>query len=163
VRNNTVHNNGRHGINNTGGIPTAWVVLNNILTSNGGYGLVGGPTTALPADPAYDGNAYYNNTSGARNNLDSTTGIYGVAAYTNTHDVTLTGSPYVGGTTGSTANFGLNNTVGAGAACRAVGVPAAWPGNSGTTGFLDMGAVQHQDSGGSSGPVGSGRLTGGLQ
>lgn len=146
VINCTAHNNGRHGIfhNGTSVYGQAW--LNNILTSNGGYGISGSSGTAIPADAMWDGNAYWNNTSGARTLMDDQTGINGVNPYTNVRDVTLTASPYVGPTTGSTANFGLNNTAGAGAACRAKGTPGTWPGNTGTTSYSDMGAVQHQDT-----------------
>jgi hypothetical protein len=152
IRNNTIHNNGSHGISHLGSgtEPNNW--QNNILTSNGGYGINGSNGSAIPASPLMDGNAFWNNTSGARNLMDSTAGIFGVAPYTNVHDVTLSGSPYVGGTTGTTANFALNSTAGAGAACRAAGSPGTWPGNTGTTGYLDMGAVQHPD------PAGGGAL-----
>lgn len=153
VQNNTVHNNGRDGIRVIGGTVAGIMIRNNILSNNGGFGITGSPNTAIQASPDYDGNAFFSNTSGTRNLMDSTTGIFGVAPYTNVRDVTLSGSPYVGGTTGTASNFALNNTAGAGAACRAAASPGTWPGNTGTTGFLDMGAVQHQDSGGSSGAL----------
>jgi hypothetical protein len=143
VTGNTIHNNGRHGINLTSANQTVMEWRNNILSNNGGFGIADtGGTLAAAAE--YDGNAYFSNTSGARSNIDSTTGIFGVAPYTNVRDVTLSVSPYVGGTTGTTANFALNNTAGGGAACRKAGSPGTWPGNTGTTGFLDMGAVQSQ-------------------
>lgn len=41
-------------------------------------------------------------------------------------------------------DFSLNNTAGGGASARAAGFPGVYPGAS-TTGFLDMGAAQHQD------------------
>jgi hypothetical protein len=44
-------------------------------------------------------------------------------------------------------DFSLNNTASAGVACRAAGIPGAFPGGN-TTGYLDIGAVQHQDAGG---------------
>lgn len=86
----------------------------------------------------------------------------GGSLYFNPLDKYLTASPYVGGTTGTASNFALNNTAGGGAVCRAAGFPANWPGNSGTTGYPDLGAAQHQDSA-AGGPVASGRLSGGLQ
>lgn len=146
---NTCHNNGRDGIRSNVTTYTGIFIVNNLLTSNGGYGITGsisvGP--AIPASAYTDGNAFYNNTSGTRNLMDSTTGILGVNPYTNTRDIILTGLPYVGPTTGSTANFGLNGIVGAGAACKGHAVPSAWPGNTGTTGYLDMGAVQSKAGG----------------
>jgi hypothetical protein len=142
ISNNTIHNNGRHGISHTGVSELGSEWLNNVISSNGGFGILGTAGTALPAALLYDGNAYYNNTSGTRSLMDSTTGIYGVNAYVNTRDVILSASPYVGPTTGSAANFALNNTAGGGAAIRGKGSPGTWPGNTGSTGFLDMGAVQ---------------------
>lgn len=44
-------------------------------------------------------------------------------------------------------DFSLNNTGGAGAALKAAGFPGIFPGGL-TTGYLDIGAAQHQDSGG---------------
>lgn len=46
-------------------------------------------------------------------------------------------------------DFSPNNTTNGGASVRAAGVPGAFPGLS-TTGYMDAGAVQHQDSGGGS-------------
>lgn len=102
-----------------------------ILVSNGGYGLNANAATVPFFDAVY--NAFYNNTSGARNNISAGTG-----------DVTLTGVPF---TNAGSNDFSLNNTSGQGAACRAVG----WPGvlQSGGIGYLDLGALQHADSGSS--------------
>jgi hypothetical protein len=160
IEHNTCHGNGLNGLVALANSPYGQVVRNNLLTSNGGYGIKANPAGAMGARFTHDGNAFWNNSSGPRNNMDSTTGIFGVNPYTNVRDVTLTGSPYVDAAGG---NYGLNTTAGAGAAARAAGSPGAWPGLAATIGYPDMGAVQHQDSGGSSGPVGHGRLTGGLQ
>lgn len=147
---NTVHNNGSHGISFSQDTTRPCQVKNNILTTNGGYGLAH-TTTNEAADASFDGNAYGGgaaaNTLGTRNQVDNVTGLFGVTPYVNT-DVLLTGSPYVGPTTGTTANFSLNDTAGAGRSCKGVGVPGTWPGNTGSTGYLDMGAVQHKDGGG---------------
>lgn len=78
-----------------------------------------------------------NNTSGATN---------GYLATSMFNMVTLTGDPF---TNAAAGDFSLNNTAGAGAACRAAGFPGVFPGGL-TTGYLDIGAVQHQDSGGGS-------------
>lgn len=130
-----IYNNGRDGIRltstaNINGFP---LIYNVALVSNAGYGI-----NYTPASAGFfaemRNNAYYNNTSGARNNLTAETGA-----------VTLTGDPFVDAANG---DFRLNNTAGAGAACRAVGIPGAYPGGL-TTGYADIGATQHQDSGGS--------------
>lgn len=44
----------------------------------------------------------------------------------------------------ASGNFALNNTVGAGAAARAVGIPGVFPTGT-TTGYMDIGAAQHAD------------------
>jgi len=103
-----------------------------VLTENVGTGLHSAVTTWADWDGDY--NAYWNNGT-------NRTGLPAGA-----HDVTLTGDPFNGASSG---DFSLNNTAGAGAACRAAGFPGALPGGS-TTGYLDIGAAQHQDAGGGS-------------
>lgn len=105
----------------------------NIFDSNGAFGVTLGAT---PSALFNRNNAYRSNTSGNRNNIP-----VGQA------DVALTGSPF---TNAAGGDFSLNNTAGAGAACRAVGFPGVMGAGSGGTGYLDIGALQHQDSGGSS-------------
>lgn len=60
-------------------------------------------------------------------------------------NVTLSANPF---TNAAGGDFSLNNTAGGGAACRAAGFPGLFPGGL-TTGYLDIGAAQHQDVGGS--------------
>ena len=59
----------------------------------------------------------------------------------------LTGDPFVDAANG---NFQLNNTAGAGAACRAAGFPGTVPGLS-AVGYADIGVYQHQDPAGGGG------------
>lgn len=63
------------------------------------------------------------------------------ASYQKINCVTLTATPF---TNSASLNFSLNTTVGGGAACRAAGIPGTFPGLS-TTGYRDIGAVQHAD------------------
>lgn len=142
ILNCTIHGNGRDGIRktSTATIENQW--RNNLLTNNGGFGITGSSGAAMPAAPEYDGNAFFSNTSGARNLMDSVTGVFGINPYTNVRDVILTVSPYVGPTTGGTANFALNDVPGGGQACRRAGSPGTFPGLATTVGYLDMGAVQ---------------------
>lgn len=79
--------------------------------------------------------AGFNNTSG---NTSLTTGA------TTDGFITLTVDPFINAAGG---NFALNNTTGGGAMLRALGLPGSLPGIA-TTSFLDVGAAQHQDSGG---------------
>ncbi len=150
ISNNTIHNNGLDGIRVSTANAAGLAIRNNILTNNGGFGLTLSTGTALPAAAEYDGNAYGGgasaNTSGAVAGAAgaigySMAGIYGVNPYVPTRDVTLSGSPYIGPTSGGTANFGLLAT-GAGLQCRGTGAPGAFPGLATTMGFLSMGAVQ---------------------
>lgn len=62
-------------------------------------------------------------------------------------DVNITGDPF---TARASNDFSLNNTAGAGAACRNAGFPSATgPGLFGA-GYEDIGALRHQDAGGAS-------------
>lgn len=110
----------------TGNIWSAQIT-NNLISNSGTYG-IDAPNTlgdkALSVPPDY--NAFFNNPSGAIHFLSS-----------GAHDVALSGSPYVGA-----GDYGLNNTAGAGAACRGAGYPGLFPGGV-TTGALDVGALQH--------------------
>jgi hypothetical protein len=55
--------------------------------------------------------------------------------------VTLSVDPFVAG---GSNNFALNNTAGGGAAVRGLGFPGVL--SVGGTGYVDMGALQHQDT-----------------
>lgn len=107
------------------------IIRNAVMSGIGGYCFNVTGTLVLYGAPFSDHN--FCNTTGA-------TGFYngwpaGVG------DVTLTGNPF---TNGGSNNFALNNTAGAGAAVRGAGNPS----------YLDGGALQHQDAGGSSVTVG---------
>jgi Right handed beta helix region len=142
VVNNTVYNNGQDGIqlsNNTalGGNST---VRNNLLISNGRYGLNGYISAGWGKFPQWDGNAYFGNAT-ARNDADdtgTTNPINAANPYSNTLDVTLSGSPF---TNTATHDFTLNNTAGAGAAAKGTATPGALPGLS-QTGSMSFGALQ---------------------
>jgi hypothetical protein len=140
VMGNVAHANGRDGLR-CADFLLSQLVRNNVSTSNGAYGLRYTGSVTLPVTGTVDYNAFYNNTSGARDKFTA-----------GTHDVTLSGDPY---TNAAGGNFAPNNTSGAGAALRAAGIPGPTPAGT-TTGYRDIG-VQHQDSGGGGGgPVISG-------
>lgn len=120
------------------------VIQNCISYGNGGYGITS--SNVQNRVSAGRNNAYGANTSGNLLNIPASNG-----------DVTLTGNPF---TDAANRDFSLNNTAGAGAACRAAGYPGVFPSLSSTTGYLDIGAVQHQDSGGGSSVKGM-RILGG--
>jgi hypothetical protein len=129
VISNTIYGNGRDGIRKaSAGRFGVEIVRNNIIAGNGGYGMNWNGSGALPAMWTTDGNFYYGNTSGARNNVDDTGSAVAVDAsgpYTNTKDVTGSGDPFVNG---AGSDFSLNATAGAGAAARSAGHPQTWPG-----------------------------------
>lgn len=133
--NNTIYNNTTAGIliQSTAAPQGGFLIANNILANNGTYGIANnGITSSFYNTGPFNrfNNAFYLNGTAALNGLPA-----------DTSDVTLSGSPFVSAGT----NFALNNTGGAGAACRAAGFPGAIPGSVGT-GYLDIGAVQHQDT-----------------
>ena len=101
-------------------------VVNNIFYGNSGYGIDYSASTLTPGGNVFNFNAFGANTSGARHQISA-----------GANDVTLSGNPF----TNSAGNdFSLN--AGAGAALYGVGLPGAL--TVGGTGFLDIGALQHQ-------------------
>lgn len=123
----TAYNNGRDGFR-TASVQNSFI--NCIAESNAGRGFNNsGSNTGMVMLNC----ATYNNTSGG------TGGTFSISS----GNVTGTGSFFVDA---PNQNFALNNTSGAGAAARAAGFPGAL--TVGGTGYLDIGALQHQDSGG---------------
>lgn len=132
VQNCTIFGNGRHGLNIGGNTNSmCGMFTNNLLVNNGGFGISFG-ASGMENTLAIN-NAFYNNTSGAVSSGGLTEG-----------NVTLSADPFVAS---GSSNFALNNTASAGASCRAAGFPGAFPGAL-TTGYVDIGCAQHQDSGG---------------
>jgi hypothetical protein len=146
IQGNDIYNNGRHGIFSSvaNGLDSTQIIAN-IISKNATDG-INSTTTVYPLTTA-DYNAFWNNGG----DTGSTTTHNLVNFPQGSHDacaascgVTISGDPY----TSAGTTFTLNNTMGAGAALRASGFPGAMP--SGGTGYLDIGALQHQDTGGSS-------------
>ena len=125
---NTIHGNSGDGLRFDGGSHGYVGIANNLITSNGGYGInivnaISG-TTFLTVDK----NFFHSNTSGEISNTGRVTQIF--------PNVTLTGSPY---TSAAAYDFSLNSTAGAGAAVINAMPYNAWP--SGTaTNSIDGGA-----------------------
>ena len=122
------YNNGRAGVNYNNG--AVGMCIGNILVNNATYGINTNYSASgvTPIMQNMNFNAYYNNTSGARNK-------FGVGV----NDVTLTGVPF---TNAAGSDYSLNNTAGQGAACRSVGFPGTAPFG---TGYNDIGPLRHQD------------------
>ncbi len=145
---NTIYNCGSDGLKFTATTFRDIEIKGNIVTNCGGWGL-NSTNAGIAASPLWDGNAYFSNTSGTIStnfNDTSTNAINAVNPYVNQYDVILSADPF----TNKAANdFTLNNTAGGGAACRGVGIqPNKIPGITQTE-YSDMGALQHQDAGGS--------------
>jgi hypothetical protein len=106
---------------------------NNVIYGNGGYNISmpsgGDAFTRGLCDENFVGGATSGNYSGFSGGAN---------------DVSLSGDPF---TNAAGGDFSLNTTAGAGAAVRAAGWPNSW-GDGLTVGYVDGGAVQHQDSGG---------------
>lgn len=128
--------NSSHGFDysNGFGYVNGGFFMNCISYGNGGWGFsTGGSGNPASKSIQLIGCAFGSNTSG---NVQTSPTQIGC--------VTLSGDPFVNAASG---NFALNSTAGAGAACRGAGIPGAFPGGL-TTGYVDIGAAQHQDSGG---------------
>lgn len=103
---------------------------NNLIYGNGGYGVYMTPAQAnVDARKSFHHNAYGGNTSG---------NLYHVTA--GVGDVTGLNDPF---TSSAGQDWSLNVTAGAGLAARAVGFPGTLR-NTSTTGYRDIGAVQHR-------------------
>lgn len=121
---NDIYNNGSDGI-----LEAYQIVgdaTGNIIVNNGGWGINMPGSTPSQVASYVRNNAYYNNTSG---NLRNAVMGFG--------DVLLTGVPF----TNPISDFSLNNTAGAGAACRLAGFPGTLV--TGGSGSLDIGTLQH--------------------
>ncbi len=135
------YDNGSHGFAGNGTYQAVHIT-NSVFALNGGYGLILNYSQQLQAD--FDYNAFGTggqvNTSGARSN-----------ATAGTNDTTFSGDPFANyaglasatGILDALACFLPNATASAGAALRAAGSPQ----------YRDIGAVQHQDTGGGGGVV----------
>lgn len=124
------YKNGRDGLRwapQTGGTSSI-LVSNSVFYGNSEYGI--NVTTSMTMSTYFNWNAYGNNT---------TANLSGLAAGAN--DVTLSSDPFVNG---SSENFALSSS--GITALAAKGFPGAL--STGGTGFTDIGALQHQATGG---------------
>lgn len=128
VEGNTIYASGADGIELTTNQQALCTVVNNNVVNSGGYGLNcgGGAANLLKALVLFGYNNYYNNASGDYNGVS--------AAAT---DLAL--DPQFTNPAGGDFSIGTN--------LKAAGFPQAFPGIS-TTSYVDMGAVQRQESGG---------------
>jgi len=132
LTNCTIYNAGSHGVD-IQAAPIACMITNTIFESNGGYGL-NLAATSYSLYSLYNG--FYNNTSGKYPANLFTKNVSGEVIYTGTAFTNAAGG-----------DFSLNNTASQGASLRAVADPGSFIGLS-TTSYADIGAAQHQDSGG---------------
>lgn len=130
--------------------------INCVAYNNGRHGFfIGGTRTNLAINCIAEANA----NTGYIHSTNNEIGFYNCAAYNNTTaNFTLgtdVGSFNVGSVIGTGSfftnavghDFTLNNTASAGAAARAAGIPGSIT-NLSVVGYVDIGALQHQDAGG---------------
>ena len=133
------YGNGAHGffVNGANGavVFTNCLGVNNNLTTAGYNFKAGGVTQGAEL---FNCGGYNTSTGNVDPNLPN-----------NTSFITLTGDPF---TNSGTGDFSLNNTASQGAACRAAGYPGLMPRGT-STGYHDIGAVQHADPAGSGGTL----------
>lgn len=130
---NTIYANGRDGIRSSNSAGMAAVIaLNNIFSSNGGFGFNISTASTYNSAASINYNGYYNNTSGATNNL--TIGP---------NSATLSQNPF---TNAAGNDFSLNTTAGGGAALRNAGFPGSIAGLPTPLGYNDIGVYRHQDA-----------------
>jgi hypothetical protein len=152
----TIHSNTSHGIASSlaGTLQGGSTLRNTILYGNGGYGIrTGGFLSGFNVTGL---TPYQASTFSFRNIAagSNTSGNYeGIDVNPEGH-VTLSGDPCTDATNN---DFSLDNTASQGASCRGAGTPGLLPGGT-TTGYPDIGAVQHQEAagGGFLRPVGFG-------
>lgn len=132
VINCVAYGNGRHGFNMSS--TSGSININCIAEGNTGTGFLLGSNEGYLFT-----NAYYNN--GTNVNLSTAqlsfnlNGILGTSSFF---------------TNAGTGDFSLNNTAGGGAAVRDLAIPLIFPAGL-TTNYMDLGAAQHQATGGGGG------------
>jgi hypothetical protein len=132
------YNNTLSGLFYSNGFNIYPFIINCILYGNGGYGIAGMAAGGYGSREGIFVELIRNNALG-----NNTSGNYqGGSGFKASSSVDLSADPF---TNAAGGDFSLNNTAGGGAACRAVGFPGTYPGGL-TTGYLDIGAVQHADS-----------------
>lgn len=102
----------------------------NIFEANGAYGITSSTAQATNDRDTYINrhNAYYNNTTAARNNVSAGIG-----------DITLTASAF---TNAASGDFTLNSTAGGGAGLKSTGFPTFIGADATRPNYLDIGAIQ---------------------
>lgn len=125
--------NGRHGFQ-FNPASRASTAINCHAENNGGFGY-----------NTQSGNAHLLINCSAYNNTSGAVGTKGTAFYEQGFITVTAGSVFANAAGG---DFSLNNTTNQGALLRATGFPSAFPASTGTANYLDIGAAQHQDTGG---------------
>lgn len=139
MKNCVAYNNVTDGIILSNALASMFDIENCILMSNGTAGSVYGinGTGAGSRIGGITNCAFYNNRTGQTN---------GLSAMEVVGSVTLTGDPF---NAASTGNFTLNNTAGAGAACRGAGrgtFTQTQASYTGSVSYPDIGATQHMET-----------------
>lgn len=140
IDNSTVAENTGDGIDVPANSSTTVLeISNNIIYGNSGEGLDQNDEQSIveAVTLLFQNNAWGSNTGGNYSGISAGVG-----------DVTLSADPF---TNAGSRDFSLNNTAGGGAAVRELAFPTSF--GSTTTSYRDIGASQHQDTGGGSSSV----------
>ena len=133
VSQSLAHGNGRHGVNaTTAAAMDGTTIRGSLLTSNVSCGINSAVTNWTTARGAVARNGFWNN---GTNRCRVVAGVGDV-------ELAAGANPFVDSASG---DFRLNSTASAGAVLRAAGWPGLLP--YGGTGYLDIGPLQHEDSG----------------
>lgn len=151
IRHSTVHANSGAGIDMAGANNTApqVIIINNQITANGAYGVT------LPGTAPHFTTIEFNNFGNASDSTNNTSGTLNGQTLPGSNTTIAPG--YTDASAG-TRNFGIAS------AAKATGFPASSAtvaaGQTGSTSYVDIGAVQRQESGG--GAAGRRNMRGGF-
>lgn len=134
IINNTIHGNSGNGVLCRQSSNMYLLVINNLITSNGGYGIsASAHNSTMPSIFNVLQNAHHNNTSGHEN------------GFTSVSSVTLTEDPYINAPGG---DFRLNDAAGGGQLVKNAGIPETLNGYDVN---INIGAYENVDTGGGGG------------
>ncbi len=139
---NSIYNLTRDGIRLGNRSQFAMNIFDNIIEKTTGCGINESTIAGAPALPTYDGQYFFQNTGGARCNLDDTGAVNPINAsgpYTNVHDILGSVSGFVNAAGGDFTPS---------AAVKGLGNPGTLPGTAGT-GHATFGALAPAASSGS--------------
>ena len=98
IVNCTIVGNGGDGVHNGNSTVGVFIIKDNVIADNGGWGILACSSSGFPTDPMFDGNTYYGNVAGNIGNLVS--GAFTSLPYANNYDKIAAADPVVSHATG---------------------------------------------------------------